>query len=1342
MDGLQRKGMGNCEAQNTSTFLLQSFRGESISTAKMQAESNEEDPFEAIRIRYFVHDHCQTELALLQLESPHQVKIFLVQAIISSSTRGIATVLANSQCSQDKVSFYNSTTKHCILNNRESKNSHVVTLAWQYQSMKQSQSVWMSHWTHTSCRKANEAPKRLGDDSGEVSDGRKQHQSLSGPELERCSSEFVGGFGDLNKGKGIDFMKDNRTMSSKKLRNEVFEGQSSFPVFKPSQDRDSVLSQKNGVSLGRTADYLSLMPGQAPPEVEIQKRKPQFQTEDINLAPEKRVKSNSLLERSSRVVSTPIQDDFVRSTAVTVPCEFEGRRAPIQSFFYGLDHINEPGCASLVHKKKMNKNDGLLFCDPSTSNNQLRDFFGKSFQTVPNHSDFELFSSQISPRDNIKLEKLYQGSYALPSLPSVHDVETMRMRATIDSREEFSRGPPKFTQTTHRFFITKKTDVNLPDGAQMFRESATSNEFKGKMVTGLLALSPDFGFHVKQGEQMQPLGSSTKNEGKENTGNVKASAVVEENDSSADGIENTENFKTSAVDEENDSSAETDAMDIHALCENHISGVASLQSHKVSNFIQLYWLPLATQGIWTSARAKSHQLLKLECLQNNRESKNSHVVTLAWQYQSMKQSQSVWMSHWTHTSCRKANEAPKRLGDDSGEVSDGRKQHQSLSGPELERCSSEFVGGFGDLNKGKGIDFMKDNRTMSSKKLRNEVFEGQSSFPVFKPSQDRDSVLSQKNGVSLGRTADYLSLMPGQAPPEVEIQKRKPQFQTEDINLAPEKRVKSNSLLERSSRVVSTPIQDDFVRSTAVTVPCEFEGRRAPIQSFFYGLDHINEPGCASLVHKKKMNKNDGLLFCDPSTSNNQLRDFFGKSFQTVPNHSDFELFSSQISPRDNIKLEKLYQGSYALPSLPSVHDVETMRMRATIDSREEFSRGPPKFTQTTHRFFITKKTDVNLPDGAQMFRESATSNEFKGKMVTGLLALSPDFGFHVKQGEQMQPLGSSTKNEGKENTGNVKASAVVEENDSSADGIENTENFKTSAVDEENDSSAETDAMDIHALCENHISGVASLQSHKDISEGQKSPASQAGVPPVRQETKGRQINTELPDIKQELPVLPGVARSPDDMETSTSRTQSLDVECFLPHPEHSTNSKSSDCHNAPSRLDPYSRWVKRLKPSASDSFGYDTQSSKVEEASSRRKFNKLISKMPRHRKSISEPKKSKSCGKEQAVTDQTAESPRNSKSYSTDSARKSQEITLSHAWVQRWCHKPSASPKKKPKAMVVSEPECSVATLDFQNKQFASIAAMALMGKAMNGFRPCEFRKRGSSVIWNTRGFRDELS
>lgn len=679
---------------------------------------------------------------------------------------------------------------------------------------------------------------------------------------------------------------------------------------------------------------------------------------------------------------------------------------------------------------------------------------------------------------------------------------------------------------------------------------------------------------------------------------------------------------------------------------------------------------------------------------------------------STKQRQSIWMSHWTRASCRKANEAPKQLGHDPPEVGNGNKYHSLLSGPEMETGSSKFVTGLGEVNKGKRINVMNDNLTMSPKRSRNEMFEGQSSFAMFKPSQDRESVLFLENvvssgnregvlksrisanseyDVSLGRNEDHLPSIPAQALPEVEIHERKSQFQAEDLNLVPEQRVKSNSFLERSSRVVSAHVQDDFVRSTPDIVPYEFEVGRSPIQPFFSRLDHINESGSTSLVHEKKMNKNAGLLFRDPSTSNNQLRE----SFHMMPNRSGFEFLPRQISTRGDSQLEKLYNGSYALPTLPSVHDGETMRIRTTIDSIEEFSRGPPTYTQTTHRFFIKKKTDVNLPDGAQMFRESAISTEIKGKMVTELLAISPDFGFNIKQGVKLLPLDSSTGSEGKESTGNFKTSAVVKENDSLAEGKENTKNASTSAVNEESDSSAETDTMGMDAFCENHLSGVASLQSDKDINEGQKLPASQAGMPSVRQETKGRQMNTELPDINQELTVLPGLARSPDNMETSTSRTQSLDAECFLPNAEHSTNSKSSDCPDTPVRLDPCSRWFKRLKASVS----------KVEEASSHQKFN------------------------------QTAELLRNAESYSTDPARKIQEITLSHVWVQRWFHNPSASPKKNPGAVAVSKPESSEAALDFQKKQFPSTAAMALMGKAMNGFCPCEYRKSGSSVVWNTK-------
>ncbi|KAJ6707898.1 hypothetical protein OIU85_028196 [Salix viminalis] len=159
--------------------------------------------------------------------------------------------------------------------------------------------------------------------------------SLAGQRWKTGSSKFFMGLGEVNKGKRISVMNDNLTMSSKRLRNEMFEGQSSFAMmFKPSQDRESVLYLKNvessgnregvlksrigttnyeyDVSHGINEDHLPSIPAQAHPEVEIQKRKSQFQAEYLNLVPEQRVKSNSLLERSSRVVSGHVQDDFAK----------------------------------------------------------------------------------------------------------------------------------------------------------------------------------------------------------------------------------------------------------------------------------------------------------------------------------------------------------------------------------------------------------------------------------------------------------------------------------------------------------------------------------------------------------------------------------------------------------------------------------------------------------------------------------------------------------------------------------------------------------------------------------------------------------------------------------------------------------------------------------------------------------------------------------------------------------------------------------------------------------------------------------------------------------------------
>ncbi|GAV58249.1 hypothetical protein CFOL_v3_01783 [Cephalotus follicularis] len=104
----------------------------------------------------------------------------------------------------------------------------------------------------------------------------------------------------------------------------------------------------------------------------------------------------------------------------------------------------------------------------------------------------------------------------------------------------------------------------------------------------------------------------------------------------------------------------------------------------------------------------------------------------------------------------------------------------------------------------------------------------------------------------------------------------------------------------------------------------------------------------------------------------------------------------------------------------------------------------------------------------------------------------------------------------------------------------------------------------------------------------------------------------------------------------------------------------------------------------------------------------------------------------------DQLAIPLRDSESSCTDSVKKTQDITLSHSWIQRWCRNKSAtSPQKKADVVVVCEPLSSSreAIDDFQKKQYPSIAAMALMGKAMTGFRPCEFKNRGSFVVWTTK-------
>ncbi|KAE8668145.1 Endoplasmatic reticulum retrieval protein 1B isoform 1 [Hibiscus syriacus] len=220
------------------------------------------------------------------------------------------------------------------------------------------------------------------------------------------------------------------------------------------------------------------------------------------------------------------------------------------------------------------------------------------------------------------------------------------------------------------------------------------------------------------------------------------------------------------------------------------------------------------------------------------------------------------------------------------------------------------------------------------------------------------------------------------------------------------------------------------------------------------------------------------------------------------------------------------------------------------------------------------------------------------------------------------------------------------------------------------NESSAETDAMESDVSQKIHLSSMCSSE----------------------ESNKRVHANTELPDMN-ELPAFSAVADSIDDGGISTLKTQSLDV----PHLVYLAKqpSTSAACRDVLGP-EPIRRCVKRLKSS------------------------------------ISEPTVDGNQARPEPARDQTAMLLKNG-NPSGDLTRKNREFSLSKSWIHRWCRRRNESPNTKPEALVLCEPQTSTATFDeLEKKQFPSIAAMALMGKAMDGFHPCEFRRKGSSIVW----------
>lgn len=449
---------------------------------------------------------------------------------------------------------------------------------------------------------------------------------------------------------------------------------------------------------------------------------------------------------------------------------------------------------------------------------------------------------------------------------------------------------------------------------------------------------------------------------------------------------------------------------------------------------------------------------------------------------------------------------------------------------------------------------------------------------------------------------------------------------------------------------------------------------------------------------------NFSILGRDKYWDDNSTSRKFEKSISrgsNTPGSNLLPLFVGEPSKKmQNIPHTETFQKSVNL----TIGRYPFRRMPGSVD---ELSETPAKFSETTQNMLFLKNTDIKKSKQKEVIELSANSIKSNRNMFSQLLSLSPPSCLGQKS-VKIQLLDSSSGSQEKQYDREI----------------------LNPDVSQRNESSAETAIMDMETFRkQNTPSGVNSATSNKKFSVGHD-PPSQTTTISVKKRVKRQLSTTVLPDMN-EIPVLQASSSSMDNAEPSTSKTQSLDAGYLLSHNEQPINQNTSNFPKSPqptTTLEPSSRWLKRLKLSVPHSFDIGTKSSSMGEALTHQKVNKLFN------KAIVE---NKTCIPDQSFYrfDGKKDNVSNQSSILQNPSKKDLDSLLSHSWIKRWSR--SAIEKKKVEALVLCDPQSTKLDFDeLQNKQFPSIGAMAMMGKAMTGFQPCEIRKRGSLVVWDTKG------
>ncbi|KAI3978840.1 hypothetical protein MKX01_016015 [Papaver californicum] len=292
---------------------------------------------------------------------------------------------------------------------------------------------------------------------------------------------------------------------------------------------------------------------------------------------------------------------------------------------------------------------------------------------------------------------------------------------------------------------------------------------------------------------------------------------------------------------------------------------------------------------------------------------------------------------------------------------------------------------------------------------------------------------------------------------------------------------------------------------------------------------------------------------------------------------------------------------------------------------------------------------------------------------------------------------------------------------------------WKSGSLSIKNESSAETETMDIETpqRC-NYFMGMASPPANKDFIVG----SNPVQFSPSKDKAGRRMIETKLLDLNQKPASFLTSARSIENMDSSTSRTESFDADLIPFHvPKHDnwhTNHKEDSIYVG---LDPSSQQVKRLKLTPSDLIGHGTTNFRTVDASRIAKVGKQLKQSSNHCGTIKEQSMSGRSFAEEDMEMGKTMMFGNEVHTSTKLAKGRWDVMLSNPWINRWRHNVTATTLTKSTEPVNGKPQSSKKSLDeFQTKQLPSIAAMALLGKAMTGVQECEFTDKGSFVVWST--------